>query len=72
MCGYLVVVLLVVCVWRFCPKEVPFSGFSCVKGHGFHQLRYMKAEESGSLDDLKGLRDAFYGYEKSRESVLAL
>ena len=25
------------------PKEVPFSGFSCVKGHGFHQLRYMKA-----------------------------
>ena len=26
----------------FCPKEVPFSGFSCVKGHGFHQLKYMK------------------------------
>ena len=28
---------------RFRPKEVPFSGFRCMKGHGFHQLKYMKA-----------------------------
>ena len=28
---------------RFRPKEVPVSGFRCMKGHGFHQLKYMKA-----------------------------
>ena len=28
---------------RFRPKGVLFSGFRCVKGHRFHQLKYMKA-----------------------------
>ena len=28
---------------RFRSKEVAFSGFRCMKGHGFHQLKYMKA-----------------------------
>lgn len=23
---------------RFCPKEVPFSGFKCVKGQGFYKM----------------------------------
>ena len=27
----------------FRSKEVAFSGFRCMKGHGFHQLKYMKA-----------------------------
>ena len=27
----------------FRPKEVLFSGFRCMKGHRFHQLKYMKA-----------------------------
>ena len=28
---------------RFRSKEVAFSGFRCMKEHGFHQLKYMKA-----------------------------
>ena len=28
---------------RFRPKEVLFSSFRCMKGHGFHQLKYMKS-----------------------------
>ena len=27
---------------RLPPKEVPFSGFSYMKGYGFHLLKYMK------------------------------
>ena len=28
---------------RFRPKEVLLSSFRCMKGHGFHQLKYMKS-----------------------------
>ena len=27
---------------RFRPKAVRFSGFRCIKGQGFHELKYMK------------------------------
>ena len=26
---------------RLCPKGAPFAGFRCIKGEGFHKLRYI-------------------------------
>ena len=29
---------------RLCPKGVSFSGFKCMKGEGFHLLKYLNKE----------------------------
>ena len=57
------------------PKGVPLSGFSYMKEHGFHSLKYMKGAGNVSFRSVKGptgLRDILYECEKSRENVLVL
>lgn len=60
---------------RLRPKGVLLSGFSYMKEHGFHLLKYMKGAGNLSFCSVKGptgLRNIFYECGKSRENVLVL
>ena len=57
----------VVCV-EVVPKRGTFFRFQLCERTRISQVEVYESVGNG----LKGLRDAFYGYEKSRESVLAL
>ena len=53
---------------RLHPKGIPFSGFKCMRGLGFHLLKYMKGWGKLSFRSVKaqkGLTDALHGCEKS-------
>ena len=62
-------------IWGGPARRVPLSGFSYMKEHGFHLLKYMKGAGNLSFRSVKGptgLRDIFYECGKSRENLLVL
>ena len=60
-----------VCV-EVLPKRGTFFRFQLCERARVSPVEVYESVGKWVLRDLKGLRDAFYGYEKSRESVLAL
>jgi len=54
---------------RLRPKRVPFSGFRCKKGQGFHQLKYKKGKSViESCERTSDLRANRYGCAKDKKT----